>query len=133
MPIGLKFYWRPISEYLEILVSLFGLFLGYWVISKLITGKKIETDNQKKPEQDKNSKNDFEQEMAEDQDWYVVLGVSRNASIDEVQTAYKSLIRQYHPDKVASLGEELRTLAERKSKAINVAYKQAQELRGGGS
>lgn len=117
----------------EILVSLFGLFLGYWVISKLITGKKVETDNHKKPEQDKNSKNYFEQEMSEDQDWYVVLGVSRNASIDEIQTAYKSLIRQYHPDKVASLGEELRTLAERKSKAINVAYKQAQELRGGGS
>lgn len=117
----------------EILVSLFGLFLGYWVISKLFTGKKVEADSHKKPEQDKNAKNNFDQEKSEDQDWYVVLGVSQNTSIDEVQAAYKSLIRQYHPDKVASLGEELRTLAEQKSKAINVAYKQAQELRGGGS
>jgi DnaJ like chaperone protein len=53
--------------------------------------------------------------------------------MEEIQAAYKSLIRQYHPDKVASLGEELRNLAEQKSKAINVAYKEAQETRGGGS
>jgi DnaJ like chaperone protein len=42
-----------------------------------------------------------------------------------VQTAYRSLIRQYHPDKVANLGEELRELAEVKSKAINKAYNDA--------
>ncbi|WP_083823003.1 J domain-containing protein [Actimicrobium sp. CCI2.3] len=54
-----------------------------------------------------------------------MLSVSRSASLDEVKTAYRSLIRQYHPDKVATLGQELRELAERKSKVINQAYSDA--------
>jgi hypothetical protein len=33
--------------------------------------------------------------------------------------AYKAMIIQYHPDKVESLGQELRDLAEMKSKEIN--------------
>ena len=32
---------------------------------------------------------------------------------------------EYHPDKVASLGKEIRELAERKSKEINAAYRDA--------
>ncbi len=51
-----------------------------------------------------------------------VLGVSPTASRDEIQAAYKSLARQYHPDRVTSLGEEFRQLAERRMKAINAAY-----------
>lgn len=117
----------------EILVSLFGLLLGYWVISKVISGKKVETDKSEQPKENKEFKQDYESEKSDTPKWYVVLGVSRTASMEEIQTAYKSLIRQYHPDKVASLGEELRNLAEQKSKAINVAYKEAQALRGGGS
>lgn len=34
--------------------------------------------------------------MAED--YYKTLGVSRNASADEIQTAYRNLARKYHPD-----------------------------------
>jgi DnaJ-domain-containing protein 1 len=37
---------------------------------------------------------------------------------------------QYHPDKVASLGRELRELAESKSKEISVAYQEALVARG---
>ncbi|MHC1769408.1 MAG: DnaJ family molecular chaperone [Verrucomicrobiia bacterium] len=32
-------------------------------------------------------------------------------------------MRQYHPDNVASLGPELRELAERKAKQINEAFR----------
>ena len=117
----------------EIIVSLFGVFLGYWVISKLITGKKVETDKSEKPQKKNEFENYYKSEKSDSQEWYVVLGVSRAASMKEIQSAYKSLIRLYHPDKVASLGEELRNLAEQKSKAINVAYKEAQNLRGEGS
>lgn len=59
--------------------------------------------------------------------WHQILGVAESASKEEVVSAYKKVIRQYHPDKVASMGIEIRELAERKSKSINVAYEKAME------
>ena len=55
--------------------------------------------------------------------WFEVLEVSSLATPEEIRTAYKSQMSQYHPDKVASLGKELRLLAERKAKEIDKAYR----------
>ena len=60
--------------------------------------------------------------------WWSVLQVDRFASSEDIQRAYKKLMSQYHPDKVASLGEDLRAVAESKSKEINGAY--AEAMRG---
>ena len=51
-----------------------------------------------------------------------VLGVPRDASQEQIRSAYRTLIKKYHPDRVANLGEEFRVLAEERSKAINEAY-----------
>lgn len=51
-----------------------------------------------------------------------VLGVALGASRQEMRTAYREKISQYHPDKVAALGPELKALAEEKTKEINRAY-----------
>lgn len=51
-----------------------------------------------------------------------VLGVSRGASDEEIRRAYQEKIRQYHPDKVASMADELQELAEQRTKELNVAY-----------
>jgi DnaJ like chaperone protein len=48
--------------------------------------------------------------------------VNRGATRDEIKAAYRREIAQYHPDKVAQLGSELRELANEKSKQINEAY-----------
>jgi DnaJ-class molecular chaperone len=55
---------------------------------------------------------------------YDILGVSPNASKEEVAVAYRKLAQMYHPDKVASLAPEFRELAEKRMKAINAAYEQ---------
>ncbi len=57
-------------------------------------------------------------------DAYEVLGVMRSASSDAIQAAYRSRMKEYHPDKVAHLGEELQKLAHEKSQQIQRAYRQ---------
>lgn len=57
-------------------------------------------------------------------DPYEVLGIEKNASSDEIRQAYRLLVNQYHPDKVAHLGEEFRVLAEKKFKEIQQAYQE---------
>jgi restriction system protein len=57
-------------------------------------------------------------------DPYVVLGVTRSASREEIRIAYHREMADYHPDKVAHLGAELRELANRKAQAINRAYEE---------
>ena len=61
--------------------------------------------------------------------WYRTLDVAESATLDEVSLAYRKKITQYHPDKVASLGPELRELAESKSKQLNEAYAYAKQRR----
>jgi len=53
-----------------------------------------------------------------------VLGIDSSASREEIQAAYKARMQEYHPDKVAHLGEELQKLAHRKAVEIQRAYEQ---------
>ena len=50
-------------------------------------------------------------------DPYEVLGVSKNATDDEINTAYRNLVKKYHPDKY--VGNPLASLAAEKIKEIN--------------
>lgn len=54
--------------------------------------------------------------MSSKRDYYEVLGVSREASADELKRAYRRLARQYHPDINKDAG------AEEQFKEINEAY-----------
>ena len=53
---------------------------------------------------------------------YATLGLAKGASAEEIKKAYRTLSMQYHPDKVAHLGDEFRAVAEEKMKEINAAY-----------
>ncbi|MBW2295612.1 MAG: DnaJ domain-containing protein [Deltaproteobacteria bacterium] len=60
---------------------------------------------------------------ATDSDPYAVLGISRGADQQEIQSAYRARMSEYHPDKVAHLGEDLQKLAHDRSLEIQQAYK----------
>jgi DnaJ like chaperone protein len=77
--------------------------------------------HQQKYSQDKGSRTD---ENTGTDDPYAVLGISRNSSQEEIKKAYRKLVRQYHPDKVAHLGDEFKALAEERFKQIQQAYQE---------
>lgn len=52
---------------------------------------------------------------------YQVLEISPSATDDEVKAAYRKLALKHHPDRVASLGEDIRKAAEEKFRQINEA------------
>ncbi len=59
---------------------------------------------------------------------YEVLGISPNATDDEVKVAYRTLARKYHPDNY-SPENPLANLAEEKMKEINEAYDEITRMR----
>lgn len=63
-------------------------------------------------------------------DPYTVLGVSRNASEEEIKKAYKALSRRYHPD--ANVNNPNKAQAEEKFKEIQAAYQQIMKERTSG-
>lgn len=64
-------------------------------------------------------------------DPYKVLGVSPDASDDEIKKAYRALIKKYHPDKYRD--SDLADLANEKMKEINAAYEEIQQMRSSGA
>ncbi len=63
-------------------------------------------------------------------DPYRILGVSSNASDEDVKKAYRELARKYHPDNYHD--NPLADLAQEKMKEINEAYELIQKQREGG-
>ncbi|RJP84756.1 MAG: J domain-containing protein [Desulfobacteraceae bacterium] len=55
-------------------------------------------------------------------DPYEVLEISPGATKQEIQAAYRKIVPQYHPDKVAHLGREIQDLAKEKFVEIQNAY-----------
>jgi DnaJ like chaperone protein len=63
---------------------------------------------------------------------YTILGVSSQASDDEVKAAYKKLVIEYHPDKLMAKGvpEDFIKIANEKMAEINSAYDTISKERG---
>ena len=60
---------------------------------------------------------------------YGVLGLTDEASDAEVDQAYRRLMSQYHPDRMAGAADELRRQAEARAREINAAYDRIKTLR----
>ena len=71
-------------------------------------------------------------EMSQENDAFEVLGLSKNASLDEIKARYKELVRQYHPDILMGRGEskEVIECSTKKLQEINEAYGRLKEKFG---
>jgi len=71
-------------------------------------------------------------EESQENDAFEVLGLSKNASLDEVKARYKELVRQYHPDILMGRGESKEVIerSTKKLQEINEAYGRLKEKFG---
>jgi DnaJ like chaperone protein len=119
----------------DVTVVLVGLLVGFFLVSWIVDKLKLnhmsasraskrasagKADDQRPP-----SEYTQDNHLGTPSPWYVVLQVPAEASLDNVKLAYRRRMSEYHPDKVAGLGDDLRALAETKSKEINAAYETA--------
>ncbi len=58
---------------------------------------------------------------------YRVLGLAPDATVDEVKTAYRDLVKVWHPDRFAD-NERLREKAQRQLQLYNEAYERLRDI-----
>ena len=63
-------------------------------------------------------------------DLYSILGVSKDASAEDLKKAWRKLSLKYHPDKVHYLGEEVQKAAHEKFQKVNEAWETIKKQRG---
>ncbi len=120
-------------------VGIFLLFSAWWMLWKfdsffrpLTETETIEAEDDSEepattPEEDEtvteNSSSEPETHPdREEDDFAKILGLVGNYTPEDAKSAYRTLIAQYHPDKVSLMGDEIQEVAERKAKEINEAY-----------
>ena len=63
-------------------------------------------------------------------DPHAILGIAPTASNEELEQAYRRLMSEYHPDRVAHAAKEIREMADRRTREINQAYDSIRRERG---
>ncbi len=61
---------------------------------------------------------------------YKILEVESSATNEDVKKAYRRMAMKYHPDKLATMGEEIQHAAQEKFKKVNEAYELIKKERG---
>lgn len=61
---------------------------------------------------------------------YKILEIDKTATNDAIKTAYRKMVKKYHPDKLRDLGEEHLKGAKEKFQSIQDAYEQIKNERG---
>ena len=58
------------------------------------------------------------------ENWYTMLGITKQATDTEVKKAYRKMAVKYHPDKLQGVSEDIKKLSEEKFLKVKEAYEQ---------
>ena len=61
---------------------------------------------------------------------YKILEIERSSSNSEIKSAYRTMVKKYHPDKLQHMDEVYQRGAEEKFRKVQEAYEQIQKERG---
>lgn len=91
---------------------------------KILIHKEQKTKSQERKQESKYQKELPAKEKVSFLEAHAVFGISEGTKLTQVELKkrYLELLKQNHPDKVASLGDDFKKLAEKKTKEINHAY-----------
>ena len=111
----------------ELLTVVFGLLLGYGIISRWMGQRRSSAGDAGNGEGPGDPRREWIRAHCHE-----ILGVSPDAPFEAIYSAYRFKVQQYHPDRTEGLGPELRSLAARKIEELNAAYAWAMRPRPGG-
>jgi DnaJ-class molecular chaperone len=97
------------------------LLLAYWFVKRVLPGGYRQTGSYHsgRPGQEESEPGVG---AGTGKDPYEILDVSRNATPEEIKSAYRKKAQRYHPDRVEHLGDEFQQLAKQKFQEIQEAY-----------
>jgi hypothetical protein len=113
----------------ELLTIVFGLLLGYGIISRWL-GRRGSRSRDVVTGEDATGFDGPHHEWVRAH-CHEILGVSPDAPFEAIYSAYRSKVQQYHPDRTEGLGPELRSLAARKIEDLNAAHTWAMRSHSG--
>lgn len=111
---------------MKILALLVGVVVGFWFIGQIFERRK--TNPGPSSTEETGGPDDSRPYAGAPQDHDLMAKACNVLELDspftqqELRTAYRRQMSQYHPDKVSGLGRELREVADRKTKEINAAF-----------
>jgi len=61
---------------------------------------------------------------------YKILEIEKDASVSEIKSAYRKMVKKYHPDKLIHMDEAYQQGAKEKFNEVQKAYEKLQKERG---
>ena len=61
---------------------------------------------------------------------YEILGLNKSSTEDQVKTAYRKMVKKYHPDKLRGVSEDVVKMAKDKFQSVKDAYDTIRKQRG---
>ena len=98
------------------------LLLQFLLSAPQIFNKKTNENKTEEPPEFERNSTTTEEFESKTPSPYDLIGVSSDASLDEIKKAYKAKMSMNHPDKLASLDPELQKVATQRTVAIKEAY-----------